>query len=146
MPEASLPARDLARRALLQEAGEHTAPATLAEAAERAYARLGRRLAVLIGATGYTVLAARALRLAQAEIPALEGVAVDAGAETGLNGLRAFALASGDATAAADGLVALLARIVDLLITFIGEDLALRLVRDAWPEPADDRAVSEEPF
>ena len=137
MAEAPLAARVLARRVLLHEAGGRTEPAVLAEAAERIDARLKGRLGGLIGLTGYTILAARAVRLARAEVPALEGVVVDTGAEGGLRGVRAFALSSaGNAGAAEVGLSALLAHVIGLLSTFIGEDLAVRLVRDTWPELA----------
>jgi hypothetical protein len=144
MPEVSPAARAVARRVLLHEAGGHTEPAALAEAAERADARLRGRLGGLIGQTGYTILADRAVRLARAEVPTLEGVAVDTGAEGGLRGVRAFALASdGDAGAAEAGLSAILAHVIGLLSTFIGEDLALRLIRETWPEIAHGQDESE---
>ena len=139
MPEMSPAAQVLARRVLRHEAGGRAEPAALAEAVERADARLRGRLASLIGPTGYTTLVARAVHLARAEVPALECVTVDApatGAEGGLHGVREFARASGDAGAAEAGLSAILAHVVGLLVTFIGEDLALRLVREAWPELA----------
>ena len=120
MPEAPPAARVLARRVLLHEAGGRTESVTLAEAAERADARLKGRLGGLIGQTGYTILVARAVRLARAEVPTLEGVTVDTGAEGGLRGVRAFALASDDAGAAEVGLTALLAHVIGLLSTFIG--------------------------
>jgi hypothetical protein len=146
MPEVSPAARIVARRVLLHEAGGRTEPAALAEAAERADARLRTRLADLIGQTGYTTLVARAVRLAQAEVPALEGIAVAAG-ETGaaerLHGVHEFARTSGDAAAIEASLGAILAHVIGLLITFIGEDLALRLIREAWPELAHDQAASE---
>ena len=149
MPETSPAARVLARRVLRHEAGGRAEPAALAEAAERADARLRGRLASLIGPTGYTTLVARAMHLAQAEVPALERVTVDAlapGAEGGLHGVREFAefaRASGDAGAAEAGLSAILAHVIGLLVTFIGEDLALRLIRDAWPELPDGQRESE---
>ncbi len=71
MPEAPPAARALARRMLLHEAGGRVEPVALAEAVERADARLRGRLADLIGLTGYTTLLARAVRLAQAEVPTL---------------------------------------------------------------------------
>ena len=146
MPEMSPAAQVLARRVLRHEAGGRAEPAALAEAAERAATRLRGRLASLIGQTGYTTLVARAVRLAQAEVPALECVTVDAlatGAEGSLHGVREFARASGDAGAAEAGLSAILAHAIGLLITFIGEDLALRLIRDAWPELPDGQGESE---
>jgi hypothetical protein len=146
MPEMSPAAQVLARRVLRHEAGGRAEPAALAEAAERADARLRGRLASLIGQTGYTTLVARAVHLAQAEVPALERVSVDAlatGAEGGLRGVREFARASSDAGAAEAGLSAILAHVIGLLVTFIGEDLALRLIRDAWPELPDGQGGSE---
>ena len=146
MPEMSPAAQVLARRVLRHEAGGRAEPAALAEAAERADARLRARLASLIGPTGYTALLTRAVHLAQAEVPALERVTVDAlapGAEGGLHGVREFARASGDAGAAEAGLSAILAHVIGLLATFIGEDLALRQIRDAWPELPDGQGESE---
>ncbi len=107
MTEAPPAARVVARRVLLHEVGGRTESVALAEAAERADARLKGRLGSLIGQTGYTILVARAVRLARAEVPTLEGVTVDTGAEGGLRGLRAFALAS-EAGAAKAALTALL--------------------------------------
>ncbi len=146
MPQVPPAVRVVARRVLLYEAGGRMEPAALAEAAERADARLRGRLADLIGLTGYTTLLARAVRLAQAEVPALVGVAVAAGepgAEGRLHGVPAFARASGDVAAIEAGLSAILAHVIGLLITFIGEDLALRLVHETWPDLASDQAASE---
>jgi hypothetical protein len=147
MREVSPAARALARQLLLHEAGGQPEPAALAGAAERVDTRLRGRLTNLIGPTGYSTLVARAVRLAQAEVPALEGITVDAGdagAEGGLHGVREFALASGgDPGVAAAGLTAILAHLIGLLVIFIGEDLAVRLVREAWPEIAPDPADSE---
>lgn len=62
-------------------------------------------------------------------------------AEGGLHGVREFVLAhSGDQGVAEAGLIVVLGTVIDLLSTFIGKDLALYLVRDAWPELADGRA------
>jgi len=146
MPQVPPAARVVAWRILLHEAGGHVEPAALTEAAERADARLRARLADLIGLTGYTTLVARAVRLAQADVPALEGVTVAAGepeAEGRLRGVPEFTRASGDAAAIEAGLSAILAHVIGLLITFIGEDLALRLVHEAWPDLASDQAASE---
>ncbi len=111
MSKVSPTAQALARRVLLHEAGGRAELAALAEAAERADARLRGRLADLIGTTAYTTLVARAVRLAQAEVPALEGVT-------------------------ATGLTTTLAHVIGLLITFIGENLVFRLIHEAWPELA----------
>jgi hypothetical protein len=147
MLEVSSAAHALARRVLLHESGGRAEAVALAEAAARADARLRGRLTTLIGAMGYTTLVARAVRLAQAEFPALESVTVEtreSGVEGGLHGVYAFARASGDdPDAAGASLSAILAHVIGLLITFIGEDLALRLVHEAWPDLASAQAASE---
>ena len=150
MPEVSPAPRVLARRVLLHDAGDNPEPAALADAVARADARLRGRLTDLIGLTGYTTLIARAVRLAQAENPALAHVTVAAagsGAEGTLRGVRDVVedarVSGADPGAVEAGLSAILAHDIGLLSTFIGEDLALRLVREAWPELAPDPAASE---
>jgi len=148
MPEVLPAARELARRVLLHEAGGHPEPAALAEAAGRADARLRGRLADLVGITGYATLVARAVHLAQSEVPALERVTVDvreaAGVEGGLRGVQEFALASdGDPAVVEAALTAILAHVVGLLVTFIGEGLAIRLIGEAWPELVDAQDNAE---
>jgi hypothetical protein len=44
---------------------------------------------------------------------------------------------------ARDGGAILIAQLIGLLLTFIGEGLTLRLVQDVWPEAAFDGPVSE---
>lgn len=159
MPEVSTAAHALARRVLLHDAGEHPEPAALAEAVERADARLRARLVDLVGLSGYTTLVDRAVRLAQTEVPVLERVTVDAGATGGAGGaggaggegilrgvrdvVESARASGGDPRAAEAGLTAILAHIIGLLVIFIGEDLALRLVHEAWPEPAPDHVAPE---
>ena len=50
-----------------------------------------------------------------------------------------FADASADGPEAA---VALAARLLGLLVTFLGEPITLRLVRDAWPDAVWDKTVN----
>ena len=147
MSEVSFASREAAHRMLLIEVGGRTEPEALAEAAERVNARLRLRLTSLIGLAGYAFLVARAVRLAQIEIPDLKGVTVttlENGAEGSLHGIHEFALArGGDPGLAEAGLSAVLAHILGLLATFIGEDLALRLASEAWPELANANANLE---
>lgn len=136
----------LARQVLRHEAGGRREPATLAEAAEVACARLRGRLAGLIGPAGFDALLARALRLAQAERPTLRAVAFDPQTPSGLRGVRELAAVySGDADTVAADLIAIVAHLLGLLATFIGEDLALRLAREAWPDLSADDTSWEEP-
>jgi len=143
MSEVSPAVRQLARQLLLREAGERREPAALAGAAERACERLRRRLVGLLGRAGVAALFGRALHLAQAEVPALAGVTFAERSDTSLQGVREFA-ATHDPAVIVDALAAILAHVIGLLAHFIGADLGLRLVGEAWPEPVRDEAGTEE--
>jgi len=148
MNEVPVAVRTLAAHILSHEAGGSSDPDELADAAERVETRLRGRLSELIGLIGYTTLLARALRLAQLEIPALGQITVNPNSgEGGLSGVRAFVEVAGadneGLRAAAAGLTAILAHVIELLSIFIGEDLALRLVREGWPEIGRDQIMLE---
>jgi hypothetical protein len=88
-------------------------------------------LARLAGVAGFHSLMSRAVALAKAEVPTLAGAEVRAdGSLEGLDGPRH----DRDAGAGGEGGVVVVAQLLGLLVTFIGEPLTLRLVRDAWPE------------
>mgnify|MGYP005870018033 CR=1 FL=1 len=126
---------DLARRLLAQEAAGRCSPPALAEATERACQKLRQRIALLLGQAGFHALLTRALQLAAAEAPFLQGVRVDGEAAGPLPGLRE-SVAGRDRGEAAAGLAAVLASFIGLLTTFIGRNLGLRLVYEVWPELA----------
>jgi len=83
------------------------------------------------GADGFTSLLRRALVLASAEVPSLQSIKV--GAEGRLEGLEQPAADTGTAARGSEAAVAITAHLLGLLVTFIGEPLTLRLVREAWP-------------
>ena len=75
--------------------------------------------------------------LARAEVPALQAVQLQP--DGSLEGLDALAAdASNGGTEAA---VAITAHLLGLLVTFIGEPLTLRLVREAWPDASLDESI-----
>jgi hypothetical protein len=80
------------------------------------------------GSDGFEALLRRALALARAESPALKRIRL--GSDGQIEGFEEIAAQSGGAEAA----VALAAQLLTLLVTFIGEPLTLRLVREAWPD------------
>jgi len=87
------------------------------------------RLIRLAGVHGYRSLLSRALTLAKQEDPALDGVQIG---ESGvLEGVEEIGNNEGV------GLI-LVAQLLELLTTFIGESLTLQLVRDVWPAAADE--------
>jgi hypothetical protein len=84
-----------------------------------------------MGKVGFRELLSRALALANAEVPWLRAVHVKAdGSFEGLDELGAQV----DPDEIFEGRVVLLAQLLGLLVTFIGEDLTLRLVREVWPK------------
>jgi len=137
----SLPeSRHLAQRLLTFEAvaGENSEPAE--SAAFRVCAKLRRPLITLAGVAGFRSLLSRALTLARAEAPSLSAVQVAAdGSLKGLNELEVQI----DKEPARDEGAILIAQLLGLLLTFIGEGLTLRLVQDVWPEAVFDGHVLE---
>jgi hypothetical protein len=86
------------------------------------------------GAEGFNTLLRRALALARADVPAMQAVPLKPG--DALEGLRALVA---DATPGrADVPAAVVAHLLGLLVTFIGEPLTLQLVNDAWPDASLD--------
>jgi hypothetical protein len=132
MEEVSPVAQELARRLLAHEAGARQRPEELAAAIERIHRRLCQTLAQLIGPAGFNALFARALHLAQATSPALVRVTADEQVAIGLQGAREFAIAH-DSFTVQTGFVSILAHFIGLLIRFVGEELTVHLIREAWP-------------
>ena len=88
--------------------------------------KLRRPLATLTGIAGFRSLLARALTLAKAQAPALNIVRIEPdGSLTGFGN---------DEAQIVEASVMLIAELLGLLVTFIGEHLMLTLVRDAWPD------------
>jgi hypothetical protein len=137
----SLPkSRHLAQRLLTYEAvaDENSEPAE--SAVFRVCDRLRQPLITLAGVAGFRSLLSRALTLARAEAPSLSAVQV--AADGSLKGQDEFA-SQANKEQARDGGVILVAQLIGLLLTFIGEGLTLRLVQDVWPDAVFDGRVSE---
>ena len=125
--------RQVASWLLAREMEGRQVPAALPDAAERACQKLCQRLAKLVTPAGSQALLARALHLVRPEFPFLEGVQACPQPEVCLGGLPERVQRVEPAVARA-GLSAILASLIGLLVTFIGQDLALRLIRDTWPD------------
>src|SRR5450755_47308 len=114
--------QELAQRLLAYEAArvnpcEANIPAVL-----RVSEKLRRSLSTLAGSSGFRSLLARALTLAKAQVPGLHAVQVKPdGSLEGLND-------SGNGEQGAVAGVILIAQLLGLLVTFIGEGLMLSLV------------------
>jgi hypothetical protein len=136
MSSVSSATRRLAHHILTREAGSQATSAMLTAATERICQRLRWRLTSLIGSLGFAALYSRALRLAQQEYPSLHSVEFSDGAEVRLIGLQEFAADVRDPVQAQDALAAIVAQFIVLLIAFIGEDLTLRFIDEAWHDHA----------
>ena len=134
--------RDLAQRLLAYQnvAGNASEPTEFA--AFGVCERLRQPLITLAGLAGFRSLLSRALTLARAEAPSLSAVQVAAdGSLKGLDELEPQI--DIDKEQARDRGTILIAQLIGLLLTFIGEGLTLRLVQDVWPEAAFEGRVSE---
>ena len=122
--------RDLARRLLA--AGQTVSNPPVHEAV-LVSETLRTSLTRFAGADGYASLLRRALVLASAEEPSLQSVKV--GADGRLEG---FEIIAADPGMGAPAAAAITAHLLGLLVTFIGEPLTLKLVREAWPDTSLD--------
>ena len=128
--------RDIAGRLIAFEARGIKASGSRTPAACRVGEKLRPQLAALMGNVGFSALQSRALALANGQFPWLRAVHVKA--DGGFQGLDAVD-AQIDPGEFFEGCVVLFAHLLGLLVTFIGEELTLRLMREVWPElPRDD--------
>ena len=132
--------RDLARR--LMTASRSAADPQVNDAAAVSE-RLRVSLTRFAGADGFESLQRRAWTLASAEVPALRRVQVGKGGR--LEGLEALAADSRSAAGPANAgnadeepAVAITAHLLELMSTFIGNRLTLKLIHEAWPDTSLD--------
>lgn len=127
MPSPSI--RTLAQRLLSLEA-EGSGGAAPGHEAARVFQKLRGSLTRFAGPEGFASLLRRSLALARADAPALEAVTFNPdGSLGGLEGLASDAGNGGP-----EAVVGIVAHLLGLLVTFIGEPLTLRIVREAWPD------------
>jgi hypothetical protein len=119
--------RDLART--LQAASARTSRSD-APAAELVNANLRLCLTRIAGTRGFTSLLGRALTLASANMPTLQGAKV--GTEGSVEGLDQ--IVAQDDVVWQEAAVAVTAQLLELLVTFVGEPLTRRMVREACPD------------
>jgi hypothetical protein len=132
--------RHLTQRLLTYEAVAGEKSESAESAAFRVCAKLRRPLITLAGVAGFRSLLSRALTLAREEAPSLSAVQV--APDGSLKGLDELASQT-DKEQVRDGGAILIAQLIGLLLTFIGDGLTLRLVQDVWPEADFDGRASE---
>jgi hypothetical protein len=119
--------RDLARSLVASETDAsatsvRTEPATL-----RVYEQLRRQLGAAVGTDGFRAIASRALALAKSESPRLSAVQIMAKGE--VCGLREVESLTNPDEGGDAGIV-LIAQLLGLFLTFLGEATTLRLIED----------------
>ena len=130
--------RDLALLLLAIETASKSATDAHGHPAGRICEKLRISVTRFAGADGFASLLRRALSLARADIPSIQTLAVGPdGHSKRPDVLVADATADGPEAA-----VALAAHLLGLLVTFVGEPITLRLVRDAWPDAVWDKTVN----
>jgi len=139
--------RDLAQRLLDYEAFTGNASKPGESATFRVYEKLRHGLSNFAGIAAFQSLASRALVLARTEAPSLNAVRV--AWDGSLKGLDETELqfdidkiGAGEFPAC-EGEIILIARLLGLLLIFLGEPLTLRLLYDTWPGAAFDDCNSE---
>ena len=125
--------RTLARRLIAAEHLPTDSGEKGSRAAFRVCDKLRESLSVLTGIRGYRGLLARALALAKVEVPWLGEVEVGSDGSLLVPEALKQVMRPGDA---ARGGAALVTHLLELLATFIGEALTLRLVQQIWPKIA----------
>ena len=135
MDKPSSSIRALARRLLALEAASQGVGDARVHEGVRVCEKLKTSLTRLAGADSFTSLLRRALVLARTEVPSLHDITVKA--DCSMDGLGK--LARKDSTEAT---AALTAHLLWLLVTFIGEPLTMKLVREAWPDASVDEERS----
>lgn len=130
MESAPASIRAWAQRLLALEAANKSASDADLESA-RVFEKLRASLTRFVGPDGFTALMRRALALARAEVPSLRTARVIP--EGRVEGIEEQVEGKNDVEAA----TAITANLLALLVTFIGESLTLRLVRDLWPDDPD---------
>jgi hypothetical protein len=130
--------RDLARSLIACEADETKASVHAEPATVRVYERLRRQLCASVGVDGFHALASHALALAKAESPVLS--AVHLAADGGLRDLGGVESRT-DVDQEGEAGIILIAQLLGLFLTFLGEATTLRLIEDLRLQ-ADDTTVS----
>jgi len=119
--------RDLARSLVASETDAATTSLHSEPATVRVYERLRRQLGAPVGTDGFQVLASRALALAKSESPRLSDVQL-----TVSGGLRGLDEVESQTDLDEDGEagINLIAHLLGLFLTFLGEATTLRLIED----------------
>ncbi len=131
--------RDLARSLVASEAEASSTSMQTERASVRVYEKLRRQLGSPVGVDGFHALASRALALAKKESSELRGVQLTANG--GLSGLIEDESQT-DVEEGSEAGVNLIAQLLGLFLTFLGEATTLRLIEDLRLQVADTKELT----
>ncbi len=123
--------RDFAERLIAHGTEENKSSGTRSPADFLVWEKLRPHLAMLMGNVGVYSLISRALAVSRCGVASLNAVQVKV--DGSLEGLDELDVQS-DPEQFAEGRLVLVTQLLGLLVAFIGEELTLRLVREAWPK------------
>jgi hypothetical protein len=136
MANISLGITHLARQVLTLESANSGPAGTEIDRAARACEKLRGSLTKLAGSSGLSMLLARAVALAMKKDSSLTPLHV--GIDGSLTGVDEVRRGLNGSHVAHHGGAIVLAELLGLLVSFIGESLTLTLVREAWPDASID--------
>jgi len=131
--------RQVVLNALVQRKGATADAGAVAAAAQRAYEDLTRVSASLVGDVGVNALTGRTLYLAQRQYPWLVHTREPEQWDGPFEQI-VYCLQRQEPAVATEAAGTVLATLVGLIVTFIGEPLAMRLLREAWPDAFVERS------
>lgn len=123
--------RDLAHRLIAIETGGEESSRTENQTALEVVQKLRPALEELMGSTGFHALVSRSLVLAEKEVPGLGGARMNA--DGGVEHFQETQVKTAPQPVSTGGAV-MLAWLLGLLMSFIGEILTMQLVIEVWPD------------
>jgi hypothetical protein len=131
----------LARQVLTLESVHSDSTATEIDRAAQVCEKLRASLTRLAGTSGFSMLLARAVALAIKKDPSLTPLHV--GMDGALTGVDEVRRGLNGSHVEHHGGAIVLAELLGLLVSFIGESLTLTLVREAWPSASMDPTATD---
>jgi hypothetical protein len=131
MSHATPRIRYFAKLLIAHEAGNHDSSRTEIQTAFGVIRKLRPVLEELMGNTGFRALVSRSMLLAEEEVPGLGGARMNA--DGSLEGFEESQVKTGPEESSEGGAV-MLAWMLGLLGSFIGELLTMQLVLEVWPD------------
>ncbi|MDQ6770601.1 MAG: hypothetical protein M3Z54_11520 [Gemmatimonadota bacterium] len=134
-------ARQIAHRLINVRGFEQAGSRTLAHAAVDACNQLHQDLSRWVGLDGCHALFTRALAQARSDYPLLEEIQLRPRSEPYVEG-GTEAIDTYGAAQTAEAIESMLAGLIELLGRLIGDDMAMKLIEESFPESAGDDSLS----